>query len=108
MLSRPFHNSPISSQERSSLFSTPFDWDSEAELNIAPERVHLCSANGSSSSLALDAPVSKGRENFSQVKRQLLRLARTILQQPKILIRNGATSSVDMETNGYTQHAIRS
>ncbi|KAF7188447.1 Pleiotropic ABC efflux transporter of multiple drugs YBT1 [Pseudocercospora fuligena] len=86
----------------------PFDWYSEAELNDALERVHLGSANDTSTSFALNAPVSEGGENFSQGQRQLLCLARAILQQPKIMILDEATSSVDMETDGYIQQAIRS
>jgi ABC-type transport system involved in cytochrome bd biosynthesis fused ATPase/permease subunit len=48
--------------------------------------------------LNLDADVSEGGDNFSQGEKQLLCLARSILRNPKILIMDEATASIDCES----------
>lgn len=79
------------------------------ELTDALKRVHLMSPDGTPfESFSLDCTVSEGGENYSQGQKQLLCLARAILEQPKIMILDEATSSVDTETDGYIQQAIRS
>jgi ABC-type multidrug transport system fused ATPase/permease subunit len=86
----------------------PFDWYSQTELIDALERVHLISPDKKSNSVSLGMVVSEGGANFSQGQRQLLCLARAILQQPKIMILDEATSAVDKETDEHIQKAIRS
>lgn len=103
----PQHPTLFTGSIRSNL--DPFDLYSEMELNDALERVHLVSHNTRSTDpFILDTAVSEGGANFSQGQRQLLCLARAILQRPKIMILDEATSAIDMETDGHIQQAIRS
>lgn len=53
-----------------------------------------------------DTTVSEKGNNFSQGQRQLLAIARAILADPRILILDEATSSVDTRTELYIQEAL--
>jgi ABC-type multidrug transport system fused ATPase/permease subunit len=55
----------------------------------------------------LESPISRGGLNLSQGQRQLLCLARVIVKQPKIIVLDEATSSVDMQTDSLIQQSIR-
>ena len=55
----------------------------------------------------LDAEVLEGGENFSIGQRQLIGLAKAMLQKPKILIMDEATASVDLKTDLLIQCALR-
>ncbi|NLS78569.1 MAG: ABC transporter ATP-binding protein [Chloroflexi bacterium] len=54
-----------------------------------------------------DTPVMEGSSNLSQGQRQLICFARAILSQPRILILDEATSSVDTRTEVLIQDALR-
>jgi ATP-binding cassette subfamily B multidrug efflux pump len=51
-------------------------------------------------------PVSERGHNFSQGQRQLLAIARAVLADPRILILDEATSSVDTRTEIHIQQAL--
>ena len=54
----------------------------------------------------LDADVGEGGELLSTGEKQLLSFARAILADPKILVLDEATSSIDTVTEKAIQHAI--
>jgi ATP-binding cassette subfamily B protein len=56
--------------------------------------------------LGYQTPVSEQGHNFSQGQRQLLSIARAILANPRILILDEATSSVDTRTEIQIQQAL--
>lgn len=53
-----------------------------------------------------DTPLTERGSNLSQGQRQLLAIARAVLADPRILILDEATSSVDTRTEQYIQEAM--
>ena len=53
-----------------------------------------------------DSKLTEGGSNLSQGQRQLLSIARAVLADPKILILDEATSSVDTRTEMHIQSAM--
>jgi len=64
-------------------------------------------AKTSDSVSLLDKAVEEGGSNFSVGERQLLTLAGALLSQPKLLVLDEATASIDYETDEFVQKLLR-
>lgn len=82
----------------------PFTQYSEAEIW---EALAKCEMTAAVKNLGgLDGDVSEYGENFSQGERQLLCLARVVLQKPKVLLLDECSSSVDHATDQAINNTI--
>merc|ERR1712161_26162 len=60
-----------------------------------------------STDVILSTKLEEGGSNYSVGERQLLNLARALLSQPKVLVLDEATASIDGETDAFIQKMLR-
>lgn len=84
----------------------PFEASKDEDILKALVDVRLAKAEDDVS--VLDTKIEEGGSNYSVGERQLLNLARAILQQPRLLVLDEATASIDGETDAFVQRMLRS
>jgi ABC-type multidrug transport system fused ATPase/permease subunit len=83
----------------------PFGVKGDDEILEALKTVRL--AGEGADVQVLDTPVQEGGSNYSVGERQLLNIASALLSQPRVLVLDEATASIDYETDAFVQQMLR-
>ncbi|KAF2434674.1 bile acid-transporting ATPase [Tothia fuscella] len=101
---------PAAKGTASSVASSPsknISWSTSTDATLVDGGSPNPQAENKNVFLNLSSPISDSGSNLSQGQRQLLCLARALIKDPKVLLMDEATASIDYATDAKIQETIR-